>query len=160
MCLKSEHNGRIYSFKGQTFNNFFRLFNDLWGQRLWNTNLLKISQSICSSNFVMIYWLVIKLCAPKVNTTAEFAVSKVNFQQFFSGIQWPLGSKVMKYKRFKDLLKYMLLKFHNDILTGYQVMCPKSEHNGRIYIFKGQLSKILFGYLMTSGVKSYEIQSC
>ena len=108
----------------------------------------------------MIYWLVIKLCAPKVNTTAEFTVSKVKLSIIFLDIQWPLGSKVMKYKLFKDLSKYMLLKFHNDILTGYQVMCPKSEHNGRIYIFKGQLSTILFGYLMTSGVKGYGIQSC
>ena len=39
-------------------------------------------------------------------------------------------------------------------------MCPKSGHNGRIYIFKGQLSTIFFGYLMTSGVKGYEIQNC
>ena len=66
----------------------------------------------------------------------------------------------MKYKPVKNLSKYKLLKFHNDILTDNQVMCPKSEHNGRIHNFKGQLSKFFFGYLMTSGVKGYEIQSC
>ena len=34
--------------KGHTLNNFFRTFNDLWGQELWDRILLAIYQSICS----------------------------------------------------------------------------------------------------------------
>ena len=64
----------------------------------------------------------------------------------------------MKYKLVKDLSKHMLLKFRSDILTGYQVMCPKSEHTtAEFTVSKVKLSTIFFGYLMTSGVKGYEI---
>ena len=44
----------------------------------------------------MISCLVVKLCAPKVNTTAEFTVSKVKLSTFFFG--YLMTSEVKGYE--------------------------------------------------------------